>query len=559
MNKGLRRRIGMSLFGVIICAISVGIFKIAVLGVDPFQSLMGGLDELIPIDFGTLYVIVNAILLVFSLIFDRHNIGIATFINLFLLGYITEFTHEMLQKIIVEPSMIIRVLCLLVGIVIICFGSAFYMTADLGVSTYDAVAIVMSKKWKLGQFKFIRIATDMVCVIAGVVLFLISGKNKDELMEIVGAGTIITAFFMGPLIDFFNRKIAIPFLNKGKAVKDEPNLPCHKENKGEGMTKVNWGVLGTADIARGCTIPGMKQAENCNLYAIAGRSMKKAVSFKEEFGFEKAYGDYDSLLADENVQAVYIPLPNHIHYEWIMKAVEAGKHVLCEKPMAPSAKEAAELFDAAKKKGVFLMEAFAYLHSPYVTALREEIDNGVIGNVSYIESAFLTSNHDMSNIRMYKEFYGGAVYDLGCYCTSMISRMIDKEPTVVQGVAEYSKEGVDLNATAIMQFGDDIRASFNCGMIFEVDINSRFDRLFIHGTKGYIKSDVEYNQSGELKYTVCSDGKTTTKTVNAPHNYKLEVEQLGRCILDGETPHVSPEFSLKNARMLDKVLEAIGY
>lgn len=207
------KRIMMSLFGVQICAVSVGIFKIAALGVDPFQSLMAGLDKLIPISFGTLYVIVNCILLLFSLIVDRHNIGIATFINLFLLGYITQWTYEFLQTVIVEPSMIVRLACLLVAIVIICFGSAFYMTADLGVSTYDAVAIVMSGKWKMGQFKFIRIATDLVCVILGIVMFLLGGGQVRAIPTIVGVGTIITAFFMGPLIEFFNEKVARPFLN----------------------------------------------------------------------------------------------------------------------------------------------------------------------------------------------------------------------------------------------------------------------------------------------------------------------------------------------------------
>lgn len=207
------RRVWMSLLGVIICAISVGIFKIAALGVDPFQSLMSGLDQLIPISFGTLYVIVNAILLIFSLVVDRHNIGIATFINLFLLGYITEFTYNYLQTVIVDPSMAVRFICLIVGIVIICFGSAFYMTADLGVSTYDAVAIVMSGKWKLGKFKYVRICTDLVCVIAGIIVFLIGGGAVADIPTFVGIGTIITAFFMGPLIDLFNRKIAIPVLN----------------------------------------------------------------------------------------------------------------------------------------------------------------------------------------------------------------------------------------------------------------------------------------------------------------------------------------------------------
>lgn len=210
------RRIFMSLFGVIICAISVGIFKIAALGVDPFQSLMSGLDKLIPISFGTLYVIVNLILLTFSLLVDRHNIGIATFINLFLLGYITEFTYNYLQTIFINPSLLTRALCLIVGIVIICFGSAFYMTADLGVSTYDAVAIVLAYKWKLAKFKFCRIATDLICVIAGTVIFLIGGGAIKEIPTIVGVGTIITAFFMGPLIEYFNDKIARPFLNKAK-------------------------------------------------------------------------------------------------------------------------------------------------------------------------------------------------------------------------------------------------------------------------------------------------------------------------------------------------------
>lgn len=206
------RRILMSLSGVIICAISVGIFKIAALGVDPFQSLMSGLDQLIPIPFGTLYVIVNLLLLTFSIVVDRHNIGIATFINLFLLGYITQFTYDFLQTVIVNPSMVVRILCLLVGIVIICFGSALYMTADLGVSTYDAVAIVLSGKWKLAKFQYCRIGTDLVCVVAGTIIFLIGGGAVSQIPTIVGVGTIITAFFMGPLIEYFNVKVARPLL-----------------------------------------------------------------------------------------------------------------------------------------------------------------------------------------------------------------------------------------------------------------------------------------------------------------------------------------------------------
>lgn len=204
----------MSLCGVIICAISVGFFKHAALGVDPFQSLMAGLDAMIPIEFGTLYVIVNAILLLFTLVFDRKNIGIATAINLFLLGYITQFTYELLQVLLPAPSLLVRVLCLIIGIVVICFGSSLYMTANLGVSTYDAVAIVLSGKWKLGQFQYVRICCDLVCVVLGVGLFLLAGGTLAQVPTIAGIGTIITAFFMGPLIQFFCRHVAEPMLKK---------------------------------------------------------------------------------------------------------------------------------------------------------------------------------------------------------------------------------------------------------------------------------------------------------------------------------------------------------
>ena len=210
----LGKRIAMSFAGVIIFAVSVGVFKIAALGVDPFQSFMAGLDVLVPLDFGLLYIIANAILFLFALIFDRHYIGIATFINLFLLGYITQFTYEFLQTVIVEPSLPIRVLCLVIGVVVICFGSAFYMTADLGVSTYDAVALIICNTWKKGKFQYVRIITDLCCVIIGVALFLLAGGKVAAIPTIAGVGTIITAFFMGPLIEFFNQHIARPILAK---------------------------------------------------------------------------------------------------------------------------------------------------------------------------------------------------------------------------------------------------------------------------------------------------------------------------------------------------------
>ena len=209
-NKG--KRILMSAFGVIVCGISVGLFKHASLGVDPFQSLMSGLDAVIPISFGTLYVIVNLILLTFSLLLDRKKIGLATFLNLFLLGYIAEYSQKAFALLFPEPSLFLRLVLLAAAVVIMCLASAFYFTAKLGVSTYDAVTLIWSEKQKRIPFSICRIIGDLVCVLAGTILCLSAGFTIRQIPGVVGIGTIITAFFMGPLITFFNKKLAEPFL-----------------------------------------------------------------------------------------------------------------------------------------------------------------------------------------------------------------------------------------------------------------------------------------------------------------------------------------------------------
>ena len=325
------------------------------------------------------------------------------------------------------------------------------------------------------------------------------------------------------------------------------------------MEKIKWAVLGTAGIAKGQTIPGMLQAENCELYAIAGRSLEKAKAYQEEFGFTKAYGDYDELLADPQVEAVYIPLPNQLHHDWAIRALKAKKHVLCEKPLAPTAKEAEEMIRCANENGVLLMEAFAYLHSPYVCALKEIVDSGVLGEIRYIETAFITSDYDVSNIRMRKETFGGALYDLGCYNTSLILRLLGEEPESVQASAVYSDQNVDRLTTGILTFKGGTSAAFTCGMVLPTDMNQRLDRLQIHGTKGKIVSDVEYNQEGECSFTVVTEEGTQVRKVTARQNYALETEQFGRCIRQGETPFVSNEFTMMNSRTIDRLLESIGY
>ncbi len=322
------------------------------------------------------------------------------------------------------------------------------------------------------------------------------------------------------------------------------------------MRRVRWGVLGTADIARGQTIPGMQLAEHCELYAIAGRKLEKAKLYQEEFGFRKAYGSYDELLADPEVEAVYIPLPNDIHCEWSVKALKAKKHVLCEKPLAVSEAQAKEMFRAAEENGVMLMEAFAYLHSPFVKAVKAELDADVIGEIRYMESAFITGRRPDTDIRLRRETYGGALYDLGCYAISMTMWMLGKEPDMVRATAQFSDKKIDLFTSALLLYENEAVANLDCGMLLPT---GRLDRFHIHGTLGEIVSPVEFNQCGEIPYTIIRNGVKETKTVTAPNNYALESEQLSRCILFGEKPHVSKEFSLLVARVTDRILREIGY
>ena len=324
------------------------------------------------------------------------------------------------------------------------------------------------------------------------------------------------------------------------------------------MEKVNWGVLGTAGIARGQTIPGMMEAENCALYAIAGRTEEKVRAFQAQFGFEKAYGSYEELLADPRVEAVYIPLPNTLHYEWTKRALEHGKHVLCEKPLVPTAREAEELFRTADENHVLLMEAFAYLHSPFVKSIKAELENGTVGALRYIESQFITSDYDLSNIRMRKETNGGCTYDLGCYTTSMAGWMTGKEPDEVKAVGVFSPEGVDVLTSALMTYPDGMKAFVNSGMVLATSADKRIDQLRIEGTEGSIRSTAEFNGCGEMEYTVIRNGRSERKVISVPNNYRLEVEQFGRCIRNGEAPHVTGEFTIANLRTLERILACIA-
>lgn len=196
--KEKNRRIVMTIFGVLVAGFSVGMFNFSAFGMDPFQVFAHGVWKLTPLSFGTFYMILNLIMLVFIFFIDKHKIGLGTVINIFLLGYVVEFSSWFFETRIPDPSIATRIIFLMIGIIILCFGSSLYFIGDLGVSTYDAVALILSEK-KIARFQYCRIGSDLICTVIGFVL----GAT-------VSIGTIVTVFFMGPIIAFFNKRVSIP-------------------------------------------------------------------------------------------------------------------------------------------------------------------------------------------------------------------------------------------------------------------------------------------------------------------------------------------------------------
>lgn len=325
------------------------------------------------------------------------------------------------------------------------------------------------------------------------------------------------------------------------------------------MEKVNWGVLGTASIAKNRTIPGMQQAEGCHLYAIAGRKPEKVAAFQTQFGFEKAYCSYEELLEDDQVQAVYIPLSNDLHKEWICKAAKKKKHILCEKPLVPTREDAEQVIRVCKEEGVLLMEAFAYLHSDITKALIADARGGVIGEPTLIEACFFIPRMAEDNIRMRRETFGGCTYDLGCYNLSLILQLMGESPKNIEALAHFMESGVEDYSTAFLEFSNHRFASAACGMCADMREGQDSSRYFVYGTQGSIEANIPYNASGRLSYRILKGEDSREIELMVPNNYRLEVEQFNRCILQGERPLVSNAFSLQLAGVMDAVLSKIGY
>ena len=224
---------------------------------------------------------------------------------------------------------------------------------------------------------------------------------------------------------------------------------------------VKWGILSTADINRKL-IPGAHASPKVELIAVASRDTGRAEAYAGEWEIDRAYGSYDALLADPDIEAVYIPLPNTLHCDWSIRAMEAGKHVLCEKPLSRHVAEAEEAFAAAKRTGMLLSEAFMYRHNLQTKRIVELIAEGAIGELRLVRSTFSYSLYETDNIRLQTELEGGALMDVGCYCVNG-SRLLAGEPERVYADAWFGPTGTDWVLTGSLHFPDDVLGIFDCG------------------------------------------------------------------------------------------------
>lgn len=326
--------------------------------------------------------------------------------------------------------------------------------------------------------------------------------------------------------------------------------------------KVNWGILGCAAIAKNRVIPGLLKADNACLYAVASRGQEKLAEFSELFPIEKTYEAYEELLADSKVDAVYIPLPNTLHCQWVKKAADAGKHILCEKPLAMNETQAREMFQYCRERGVLLMEAFAYRHAPLVQKVKQTADAGTIGKIKYVEAHLTDVLTDMGNIRMQRELGGGAFYDMACYDISVISYLLGKMPVQAKALAEIDDTyGVDVSNTFLLKYEDGTQAAGYSSL------NSYARGYYaLVGEKGRIEVPCNFNCRNICKFTVTVNGivdnveikdeECTEYTVLCPDNYMLEIAQFSRCVLGEESPYITEEETVGNARILDMILEA---
>jgi xylose dehydrogenase (NAD/NADP) len=311
---------------------------------------------------------------------------------------------------------------------------------------------------------------------------------------------------------------------------------------------VKWGILSTADINRK-VIPGMHASEKAELTAVASRDQNRAEEYAREWKIDRAYGSYEALLDDADVEAVYISLPNTLHCEWSIRAVEAGKHVLCEKPLSRHVEEVESAFDAAERARRFLSEAFMYRHNPQTARLRRLVDEGAIGELRLVRSCFSYTLYDVQNIRLRTDVEGGSLMDVGCYCVSG-SRLLAGEPEQVYGQQFVGPTGTDWVFTGTMRFPDDVLAQFDCGTALperdELEAIGSEGSLFLDDPWHCLEPVIELRRDGELERI----------EVEGADSYRLEVENVSDAIRGAAEPLLGRADAVGQVRAIEALFRS---
>lgn len=317
---------------------------------------------------------------------------------------------------------------------------------------------------------------------------------------------------------------------------------------------LNWGILGTARVAAKSVIPVIKTTRHNFVSAVASRDLTRAAEFARENEIPKAYGSYEELLNDVNIQVVYIPLPNSEHYQWATRAMEAGKHVLVEKPFALNADEAQMMVSAALEKSVVLMENLAYRCDPRFERAQELIRQGDLGKLRFISSSFSFTPNNPDDIRLSPELGGGALYDLGCYCVDISRLLVGREPRQVQALAYQGSSGVDLQVSASLDFGDQVYAQFTVG--FNA-VRQQYTRVV--GTEGMLEIEQVFNP-GKDNTSMMLMRKDEVRKVNfrGGDNYKRAVGHFYDVVMAKELPRFPLAESVKNMVVIDALFQSIA-
>lgn len=320
------------------------------------------------------------------------------------------------------------------------------------------------------------------------------------------------------------------------------------------MKKIKWGVLSTARIGVNKVIPAMQQGNYSGIVAIGSRNLQKARKVADQHGIQKAYGSYEELLADPDIEAIYNPLPNHLHVEWTRKAFEAGKHVLCEKPIGLNAADAENLLETSKQfPKLKVMEAFMYRLHPQWKKTRELVKNGAIGDLKTIQSFFSYFNDDPGNIRNQADIGGGGLLDIGCYCISLSRFIFDKEPERVIGAVEYDPLlETDRLASGILDFGNG-SATFTCS----TQLNY-FQRVNILGTKGRIEIEIPFNAPPDRPCRIWlqqGDGQEEIQ-FEICNQYTIQGDLFSLAILQDTDVPTPLEDALENMRVIDGIKQS---